>query len=182
MGVFLFFSKSEGQIKQADSINKVQFKPFSPPVRDVISNMLYSQAQVFMAPDIYGKTHNLQESRGKKVILWFNDLEQDDTYISALQNISDLYKDELEVFYFSNESKKSLLEKYGDKDYFINIMFNAKMLADAQYASSLGNPRMFVLDDDGYIVKILPQEHIDQVVDIKSDINGIMKELDKSKN
>ncbi len=149
IGVFLFFSKSEGQIKQADSVNKVKFKPFSPPVRDVISNMLYSEAQVFMAPDIYGKTHNLQESRGKKVILWFNDQEKDDTYISALQNISDIYKDKLEVFYFSNESKKSLLEKYGDKDYFINIMFSAKMLAEAQYASSLGNPRMFLLDNDG---------------------------------
>ncbi len=181
-GVFLFFGKSEGQIKQADSINKVKFKPFSPPVRDVISNILYSQAQIFMAPDIYGETHNLKESRGKKVILWFNDLEQDDTYISALQNISDFYKDELEVFYFSNESKRSLLEKYGDKDYFINIMFNAKMLADAQYASSLGTPRMFLLDDDGYIIKILPQEHIDQVVDIKSELGAIIKEVNKPKN
>ncbi len=186
--VFLFlvfllsFSEVEGQLTQKTSTYKVEFESFSPPVKDVISSVLYSQAQNFMAPDIFGKTHILGESKSKNVILWFSDIETGNTqYISALQDLYSKYGEELEVFYFSNDTKKNLLNAYQDKDYFINIMFNSKMLAEAQYESSLGYPRMFLLDEDGYIIKILPKEYIENVSDIGKELDLIIAEGNKSK-
>lgn len=180
LGIFLIiWTNSFGQIDEIDSIHKVEFKPFSPPVKEVIDNLLFTQAQVFMAPDITGKSHNLLNYRGKTVLLWFwkMDNQVSKNGLNVLSEIKNIYGDKLEIFAFANDKKKELLEYFKDKDINYNIMFNSGVFAEMMYGGNLGFPRLFLINPDGYIVKILSQEYLEKSTDLQKDIYKIIDEL-----
>ncbi len=125
--IIIFSININGQIKEVDSTYKVIFKPFSPPVKAVVDDMLYSQAQVFMAPDINGKSHNLLDYRGKPVLLWFwkSDSQESLRGLNALSEVKNSFGNKIEVFAFANDSKKELLEHFKDRDTNYFVMFNS---------------------------------------------------------
>lgn len=164
-----------GQFERVDSINTVVIKPFTPPVNTVINDLIYSRAKIFYAPDIYSKIHNLSEYSGKDVILWFSDVDCElcDSGLDVLSEIKEKQGDKLEIFSFSNDEKSELIEKYKDKIPNYNVMYNSKIFGEMMYAGSLKYPRFFLINSEGYIVKVLPAETLLQS-DVKAVLNNVM--------
>ena len=160
--VFLFFiNVSYAQFESVDSINKVIFKKFSPPVSAVVEDMLYTQAQVFEAKDIKGINHNLLQCRGKTVLIYFwkMDCNVCTKTLFKLDSIKSELGEKIEVFAFADESKDVLQSFFEGKNLNINLMYKGKMLGEFMYGGSLGYPRLFLIDKNGYIVRILPKEY-----------------------
>ncbi len=160
--VFLFITNGlYAQFETVDSINKVIFKKFSPPVSAVVEDMLYTQAQVFEAKDIYGKKYNLLEFRGKTVVVYFWNLDCDICIenLTKLDSIKTELGEKIEVFAFADEGKETLLSYFQQKNSDIHQMYKGKMLGEFMYGGSLGYPRLFLINKDGYIVRILPKEY-----------------------
>ena len=167
-----------GQIKQADSIFHYKPKPFTPPVEAVIKGMIYSPAQVFIASDIYGHKHNLASYRGKYVLMWF--LDKDcvlcEEGLGMLDSIKTKYGDRIVVFAFFNDSKQQLLDRLKGKKPLYYPMYNSKIFGEMMYAGSLSYPRMFLIDRQGFIIKILPAEFFKSNPDYKKSVIQILDE------
>lgn len=177
--IIIFSINITGQIKEVDSVYKVVFKPFSPPVKAVVDDMLYTQAQVFMAPDIYGKSHNLLNYRGKPILLWFwkPDCQVSLKGLDALGKLKNTFGNKIDIFAFANESKKELLEHFKGESINYYVMFNSNIFAEMMYAGSLGFPRLFLINPDGYIVKILPQEYLELSTNLKEVFYNLVNDL-----
>ena len=184
---FLYFvistSTALGQFEMADSTNKVVIKPFSPPVGAVIQNLLYTPAKVFIAPDIFGVNHNLLDYRGKSVVLYFfnKDCVACNEGLNALGELKKMFGRNIEIFAFSNETKKYLLEFYKDKKQDYNIMFNSKIFGEMMYAGSLGYPRLFYIDKEGYTTKIIPSETFSDSSDAEKLTIKTISEIERGK-
>ncbi len=184
IALLVFFSfRAVGQFEMADSTgNRVVIKPFSPPVGAVIQDLLYSQAKIFLAPDIYGTNHNLLDSRGKSVIVFFTkkDCANCEDGLKALEELKKEFGDKIEIFAFSNDSKNNLLQYYIAKpDY--NVMFNSKIFGEMMYAGSLGYPRLFYINKQGYITKIMPGETFEQTNKIEELILKTVREIEQER-
>ncbi len=185
--LFLYFvistSIALGQFEMADSTNKVVIKPFSPPVGAVIQNLLYTPAKVFLAPDIFGDNHNLLDYRGKSVVLYFikKDCASCNEGLKSLNELKNILGENIVIFAFSNESKKKLLEYYKGKRQDYNIMFNSKVFGEMMYAGSLGYPRLFYIDREGYTTKIIPSETFNNSVDIEKLIIKTISDIEKGR-
>ncbi len=159
---FLFFINiSYAQFENVDSINKVIFKKFSPPVSAVVEDMLYTQAQVFEAGDIEGNKHNLLQCRGKTVLIYFWRMDCDvcTKTLFKLDSIKSELGDKIEIFAFADEGKDTLHSFFEGKKMNINLMYKGRMLGEFMYGGSLGYPRLFLINKNGYIVRILPREY-----------------------
>ncbi len=185
--VFIYFvisaSIALGQFEMADSTNKVIIKPFSPPVGAVIQNLLYTPAKIFLAPDIFGVNHNLLDYRGKSVVLYFinEDCASCVEGLNALDDLKKILGDDIVIFAFSNSSRKKLLDYYKGKKQNYNIMFNSKVFGEMMYAGSLGYPRLFYIDKQGYTTKIIPSETFDISTDIKNFIIKTISDIEKGR-
>jgi len=172
-----------GQFEMADSSNRVVIKPFSPPVGAVIQDLLYTQAKVFLAPDIYGVNHNLLNYRGKSVVLYFikKDCSGCEKGLKALEELKEEFGDRLEIFAFSNDSKKNLLRRYPNIKPSYNAMFNSKIFGEMMYAGSLGYPRLFYINKEGYTTKIIPGEAFEQTNNIRELILKTIREIEQGR-
>ncbi len=182
--ILLFISVSAfSQFEMADSSNRVIIKPFSPPVGAVIQDMLYTQAKVFLAPDIFEKNHNLLNYRGKSVLLYFikKDCYNCENGLEALKELKKHYGNRIEIFAFSNESKNSLLKAYKHLNPGYNVMFNSKIFGEMMYAGSLGYPRLFYINKEGYTTKIIPEETFDQTSNTKDLILKTIQEIEEGR-
>jgi peroxiredoxin len=178
--IFLLFSTNYSfcQIKEGDSTYKIKFKSFSPPVSAVIEDMIYSPAKVFQAPDINGRSHNLLSYRGKMVLLWFwkSDCDICIDNLDVLFNVKKNFGDKLELFAFSNDIKTNLVEYFDKKTYNYNVMYNSKVFGEMMYGGSLGYPRLFIINKEGYIVRVLPEEYFSNTTDLSNEIIKMINE------
>jgi len=182
--VLFFSSIASSQLNSVDSINKVIIRPFTPPVGAVIQDMMYTQAKIFLAPDIYNKSHNLLNYRGKDVILWFMSTNCENCIVGleALDIIKEKYGNNIEIFAFSNDKKVNLIKKYQNRQKGFNIMYNSKIFGEMMYAGSLGYPRLFLINKEGYISKVIPEETMETdvkrvILKLINDINGERKKI-----
>jgi thiol-disulfide isomerase/thioredoxin len=136
---------------------------------------------VFYAPDIYSKNHNLSEYYGKNVILWFSNVDCIicDDGLEVLSEIKEKQGDKIEVFSFSNDGKRELLEKYKDKIPNFNVMYNSKIFGEMMYAGSLKYPRLFFINKEGYITKVIPAETLKN--DVKFVIEKMIGDFDEKR-
>jgi len=177
----LYVSSLFGQFERVDSINTVIIKPFTPPVNAVINDLLYSRAKIFYAPDIYSENHNLTEYLGKNVILWFSEKDCTicDDGLDVLSKLKEDHTENLVIFSFSNEGKTELIEKYKNKIPNFNVMYNSKIFGEMMYAGSLKYPRLFFINEEGYITKVIPAETLKN--DVKFVINKLIDGFDEKR-
>ncbi len=176
-----FFDSGFAQIQEADSVNKVVFQPFSPPVQAVIENMIYTQAKIFEVHDLEGNVQNLLNYRGKFVLIYFwkKDCEECISQLDTISALKDTLGTEIAIFAFADNSKKEIQDFFKTHKYNYHVLYNAKMFGEMMYAGSLGYPRMFFINRDGYIVKILPPEFFYNTANSYSKISGIIKDYDR---
>lgn len=138
----------------------VEFDEFTPPTKDLIASFEGFPSVPFLAPDIKGTEHFLGNYKGKNVVLWFWKLD----CTSCVSQIKDLnvlqsrYRDKLQIISLSDNSKAEMLDFIKSTPVDFPIIYKAKTLGDGPYAGELGYPRMFVINEFGVIVKVLPSE------------------------
>lgn len=137
----------------------VEFDKFSLPVQDMIKGFEGHIAEPFFANDINGKEQSLSEYQGKKVLIWFWSIEDmtAQNQIGPLE-LLDQKHDDIKVIGFASESKSDVLKYVSKTDTKLTIIPNGDFFGEMAYGSEMGSPRMFLIDSQGIIRKVLPQE------------------------
>lgn len=176
--IFFFFLLTFSSLSAQDHF-LVEFEKVSPPIKDLIANFEGRKAMQFLAPDVKGKEQFLGNYKGQKVVLWF--WSKDDglclSQIEAINLIQSRYREELQVISFANESKAELLEFIKVNLVDFPVLYNGSILGEAAYGGDLGLGRIFLLDEKGVIIDILPREIFEQGVDTYNIIESVVKKL-----
>lgn len=142
----------------------VEFDAFSPPVKDLIASFENTKAAPFLAPDVLGKEQFLGDYAGKKIILWFWSTADglSNSQIDRLNLIQSKFKSELQIISFADEKKQELLDFSRSTLVDFPIIANGKILGEAAFGGDLGQGRIFILDGNSVIQKVLPREAFEE--------------------
>lgn len=138
----------------------VEFDAFTPPTKDVIASLENTEATPFLASDILGAEHFLGDYKGKKVIIWFWSTvdEISTSQIDRLNLIQNKYNNDLQIISLAEENKTELLDFKRSFPMDFPIIPNGKVLGEAAFGGDLGLGRLFLVDSDGVIQKVIPRE------------------------
>jgi len=105
--VIIFFTLS----MNAQDHYLVEFESFTPPEKDLISHLKGFPAEAFLAKDVGGKEHFLNDYRGKTVLLFFYSVVDKPSYdwLPLLNLLQIQYIDDLQIFGFAEE-ERSIIE------------------------------------------------------------------------
>jgi peroxiredoxin len=157
----------------------VEFAKFTPPVQDLVKSFEGFPAELFLANDVKGTEHYLEDYKGKKVILWFWSVESTKALeqISAMTLLQDRNRDHLKIVSFAKEPKSKVLEYLRQYPMEIDVIPNGEVFGQMAYGADMGNPRMFVIDEFGIIKIALPEEAFEDntnlLVSLEAILNGL---------
>jgi peroxiredoxin len=138
----------------------VEFDAFTPPTKDLIASLENTEATPFLAPDVLGTEQFLGDYKGKKVVIWFWSTADgiSTSQIDQLNLLQSRYREELQVISFAEESKTELLDFRRSYPIDFPIIPNGKILGEAAFGGDLGLGRLFLIDANGVIQKVIPRE------------------------
>ncbi len=132
-----------------------------------------------MANDMQQTEQYLGDYIGRTTLLWFWNtkeiqcLEQ----IGKLNRLAAQFPHRLGIVSFADESRTEMEEFLKNVVVDFPIIPNASMFGEGAYASDLGYPRMFILDSQGKIQKILPASFFEIHSDSFDAIQGVIEEI-----
>jgi peroxiredoxin len=139
----------------------VEFEKFSPPTKDIIRHYEGFPAEGFMASDMNKKNVYLGDFKGKVCLLTFWSVKSPDASrnLEMLNNLQEKYRNSsFSVVSFADESRSETESFLANQGYNFIIMPNGAFFGEAAYAKDLGNPRAFLIDKSGVIMKVFPGE------------------------
>lgn len=165
LSLFLFASLNVliGQAMDERGFYLVESEKFTPPIKELIASFEGQPAEGFLAPDIYGKEHFLNNYRGKAVFLFFYDIA-DDTGRKLFEDLDKLQtknKKDLQVIGMAVNSKEDLLLYYKDQKPNFPIIPNGEVFGQMAYGADLGSPRLFAIDAAGIIKRVMPTKCVE---------------------
>lgn len=147
---------------------------FTPPIQALIANFEGKPAEPFLANDILGEEHYLNNYRGDKVLLWFWTTESP-LAVSQLDALNQLQlSSKVKVLSLAKETKEELLAFNSRKDIQFPVIPNADIFGQMAYGADLGYPRFFIIDTHGIIRAVLPQEAFAGEGNIAPILEGIL--------
>jgi len=137
----------------------VEFDKFSPPIQDIVREFEGRVAEPFMANDINGNEHFLGNYKGQKVILWFWSVNSSIAaeQMSAMSLLQERNKD-LKIIAFAKEPKAEVQEYMRASPMDLPVIPNGEIFGQMAYGADLGSPRMFLIDKQGVIKVVLPEQ------------------------
>lgn len=165
--IFILFSISLTTVMMAQNESGhflVEFDKFTPPVQDMVRNFESSKASPFLAPDIYGKEHFLGDYSGKIVVLWFwssND-GLNISQISGMNTLQSRFRDQVQVVSFADESSQIMKDFRANNPLDFVVIGNGKVFGEMAYGADLGSGRVFLIDGNGYIQKVIPRSAFEE--------------------
>ena len=158
--ILLSFSVTylSGQLKDERGYYLVESESFTPPVRDLIATFEGNVAEGFLAPDIYGTQHFLNDYRGKATLLFFFELEEEKgrNLLEMLKQFPDEFYDAVNVIGMAKDSKEDLLNYLNGYTSKFPLIYNGEVFGQMAYGADLGTPRMFIIDESGIIERVIP--------------------------
>lgn len=138
----------------------IEFEAFTPPVKDLIASLENTKAAPFLAPDILGKEQYLGDYTDKNVILWFWSAadELSNSQINNLNLLQSKYEGQLQIISFADESKQELVDFTRSIPVDFPVIANGKVLGEAAFGGDLGQGRLFLVDKNGVIQKVVPRQ------------------------
>ncbi len=138
----------------------VEFDAFTPPTKDLIASLENTEAAPFLATDILGTEQFLGDYKGKNLIIWFWSTTDaiSTSQIDQLNLLQSRYRDDLQVISLAEESKTELLDFRRSYPIDFPIIPHGKVLGEAAFGGDLGLGRLFLIDADGIIQKVIPRE------------------------
>lgn len=154
---------SFGQIGSGTSSHfEVEKETFDITDREMINALIGSKPMPLMAKDMEEKERYLGPPFGRGQIFWFFEATDPNSilFVEKLNNIAVAFQNELQVLGIGNEDKEIIQGKMADLNPLFPIIPNGKFVGEAAYNSSLGTPRIFMLDKQGKIVEIIPASYL----------------------
>lgn len=170
----------EAQLEYADDATfKVEKTAFTPPTQAVLSNFEGSQATPFLANDQDNNELYLDDFSGKKVILWFWDATtpQISDMIRTVNMVSMDYEKDVKVISFMTQGRSEMNDFLSTHDVRFSVIPNGGILGEQMYGGSLGFPRMFFIDENGMIDKVVPSEYFTNTVNVRGMIDDIVRSM-----
>ncbi len=159
-----------GQIKSAEVKYEVEPFDFTPPETALIDQFLDKKAENFLANDMLGNAQSISQYLGKNVLLAFVDL--DNNYgvfvLEALDKINK--KEDVQCISFLYGTKADCKKKLEDYRFTLPLIPNGKIFGTAVYAEDLGTPRVFCIDKEGVIKKVIPERMIKSRDDLSVEL------------
>lgn len=159
LAVLLFTATFLVGQQQNDGHFLVEFDAFTPPTQDLITSFEGHSAEQFLANDVTGVEHYLGDYKGKKVILWFWSIESTKAkeQMSAMTLLQERNSD-LKLIAFVKEPKAQVLDYLRASPVDFSVIPNGEVFGEMAYGAELGRPRMFLIDQQGMIKVVLPEE------------------------
>ena len=136
----------------------VEEEKFNPPDSAIISHYIGKSAMAFMAKDMDQKEQYLGDYLGKLALLWFWNTENKVCLeaINELNQLTEELPDQFSLISFADEDRASLTEFLKLTPVNFPIIPNAGIFGEGAYVKELGYPRLFFIDGQGKIQRILP--------------------------
>jgi hypothetical protein len=137
----------------------VEFDQFSPPVQELIASFENSPAPPFLAADLDGIEHYSKNYQGKYLLIWFWSVSDQVSMkqLVALNEITPKAVKKFQIISFGEESKAELLDFRETQSIDFPVIFQSKILGEAAYGGDLGLGRVFIVDEQGIVQKVLPR-------------------------
>ena len=184
--LIIFFFCTVSRIAIAQAIDDrgyfmVEAEKFTPPVKELIATFEGHVAEGFLASDIYGKEHFLNDYRGKTTFLFFWNLESD-IGRQLCEDIKSFHSENgnhLNVIGMAINQKQSLLDFFENNQPPFPIIPNGEVFGQMAYGADLGSPRIFAINSSGIITRVIPKS----IFTPELNIAKVLQEtLDKSRN
>jgi peroxiredoxin len=172
--IFSYSASLIGQEKDPRGFYLVEAEEFTPPVKDMIASFEGHVAEGFLAPDIYGEEQYLYDFRGKPTILFFFNLETEEGR-NLMEELKVLYKKNggaMHMIGMAKNNKEDLLAYFGEDKTVFPIIYNGEVFGQMAYGADLGSPRVFVIDDQGIIKRVMPAT----MFQLEKNITGLFDE------
>lgn len=138
----------------------VELEERSPGAMELVKSYEGFPAIPFLANDINGDEQSVMGYNGKVVFLWFWNTEcvSCKTQATALNLLAQKYPAKLQIISFSDESKEVTKSFLAATPMDFPVVANSKTLADGPYGGDMGYPRIFIIDQQGIIKWVFPEE------------------------
>lgn len=136
-----------------------------------------------LAKDTDGVEHSLASMKGKISFLWFwnEDCPKCIEYIGGLNKIQDENPNTLSVLSFSDNMKDEVIAFKARTPLSFPVIPNSKLLADGPFGGDFGYPRLFIVDQEGIVKYVIPEEEMRGNFDAYGFFDAIHRSLLKSK-
>lgn len=171
----LSLSTLVGQAMSEKGYYLVEPEEFSPPIQAMIKAFEGQPAEAFMANDVDGIEHYLPNYKGKKVILWFwtTDSPLAVGQIPALNEVVANHPN-VQVLSFAKQMSGAVKSFKSSNKIDFPVIANADVFGQMAYGADLGYPRYFLIDKDGIIKVVLPDQAFAGEGDIYPILKGIL--------
>lgn len=152
-----------GQIGSGSTSHfEVEKESFDITDREMINALIGTKPMPLMAKDMDEKERYLGPPFGRGQVFWFFEANDPNSilFVEKLNNIAVSFQNELQVLGIGNEDKTVIQSKMSDLNPMFPIIPNGKFVGEAAYNSTLGTPRIFMLDKQGKIVEIIPASYL----------------------
>ena len=158
----------------------VQLDEFEIPTQDLIRSLENSKAMPFMAPDLSGKQQFLGDFQGQVVFVYFwnSDCTSNSGHIESLNLLHEENADQLKIIGIVDEKKEEAKILVNERGVEFPTLYNGKMLGEAAYGIELGYPRLFAIDSNGIIHKVIPAKTLNQQEAIYMQLKNLYKSID----
>ncbi len=161
-GIGSLTSKTFAQAKDSRGYYLVESEKFTPPEKEVIASFQDKKAENFLAADLKGVERTLNDYKGKPTLLVFGELGNE-KLINALKSTYTNNKGGFYIVFMAAESRNNLLQNGVSADNFpFTIIPEGSIFGEMAYAGSLGLPRIFGIDSEGIIKRIIPSSIVSE--------------------
>lgn len=179
--IFIFIICSLAFLCQGQDHFLVEFEAFSPPEKALIAQLKGFPAESFLAKDLEGKEHFLQDYRGKTVILFFYSVVDNISYdwLTKLNLLQVQYLDELQVFGFAKEERDVISSATADNAILFPNFPNGTKFGEMAYSGDLGMGRIIIIDKNGIIKEVIPRSFFNRnsSVDLLPKVEKIVSQI-----
>ena len=154
---------------------------FSPPIKDMIASYEGFPATPFLANDMTGIERYLGDYKGKVCLLMFLDLENPECerHFENFNRIKGFYPEKkLELVSFVDQDRATATTLLQSQLLDFTVIPNGRLFGEAAYSIELGYPRIFVIDRDGVIQKVLPAEAFAGTEDSFEMVRQVVETID----
>lgn len=144
-----------GQSQDERGYYLVEAEKFTPPIKAMIKSFEGHVAEGFLAPDIYGEEHYLNNYRGKPTLLFFWNIE-DERGREVHDYLTTINTEAFQIIGMASNKKENLLTYYDGTTAPFIVIPNADVFGQMAYGQDLGFPRIFAIDATGIIQQVLP--------------------------
>lgn len=178
LGLIFLNSLSYAQVKFSEGNYHVEYEQFSPPVKETIEAWEGKPIKNFQGLDLLNNKHAVSDYKEKKVLLVFWSIHKDSSIelLKALQKIENSNK-EIVILAAGYETTDEISNFIENLNIDYTILTNCAFVSEAAFAHHLGNPRLFLIDEEQTTLRLIPEEALNSSAEIQNLIFDLVTNI-----